>query len=184
LDEPFASLDAGLRAQARAEVKRLVASYEVATILVTHDQEEALAFADRIGIISAGQLVQEGSPRQVYREPKSAFVAGFLGGANLVKARAHGLAADSPLGEIRLQSYAEGFVELALRPEHLRLQPDPAGAARVLSREFYGHDLSYRVQLAGEVYQVKTGYATWLEPGTSVNLLVAEPAAVLAESAL
>lgn len=184
LDEPFASLDAGLRAQARAEVKRLVASYEVATILVTHDQEEALAFADRIGIISAGQLVQEGSPRQVYREPKSAFVAGFLGGANLVKARAHGLAADSPLGEILLQSYAEGFVELALRPEHLRLQPDPAGAARVLSREFYGHDLSYRVQLAGEVYQVKTGYATWLEPGTSVNLLVAEPAAVLAESAL
>ena len=184
LDEPFSSLDASLRAQARAEVQRLVASFQVATILVTHDQEEALAFADRIGIISGGRLVQEGLPRQVYREPKSAFVAGFLGGANLINAKAHGFQADSSLGKIGLLSYAEGDVQLAIRPEHLRLQPDPAGQARILSREFYGHDLSYRVQLAGEVYQVKTGYATWLEPGTSVNLMVAEPAAVLAESAL
>jgi spermidine/putrescine transport system ATP-binding protein len=84
LDEPLSALDPALRREMQAELKRIQRDLGIAFLLVTHDQEEALTLSDRIGVMSRGRLEQVGTPEQVYGEPASAFVARFLGAANLI----------------------------------------------------------------------------------------------------
>jgi putative spermidine/putrescine transport system ATP-binding protein len=83
LDEPLGALDKALRLDMQVELKRIQREVGITTIFVTHDQEEALTMSDRIGILRAGQLVEEGAPEEIYRRPKSRFAATFLGEANL-----------------------------------------------------------------------------------------------------
>ncbi|MCH1927185.1 ABC transporter ATP-binding protein, partial [Shewanella sp. C31] len=84
LDEPFSSLDASLRATTREEVRKILKEAGTTAILVTHDQEEALSFADRLGVMRGGRLEQVGTPEEVYLRPKTPFVAQFLGRTNLL----------------------------------------------------------------------------------------------------
>jgi putative spermidine/putrescine transport system ATP-binding protein len=84
LDEPLSALDKTLRVDMQIELKRIQREVGITTIFVTHDQEEALTLADRIGILKGGRLVQEGAPREVYDHPVDAFAAGFLGEANWI----------------------------------------------------------------------------------------------------
>jgi iron(III) transport system ATP-binding protein len=84
LDEPLSNLDARLRAKMRVELRRLVKSTETTAIYVTHDQKEALSMADRIAVLNAGRIVQIGPPEEVYRVPRNAFVADFIGEANFL----------------------------------------------------------------------------------------------------
>lgn len=86
LDEPFSNLDAGLRRELRAELAGLRATVRIPMVFVTHDQEEALALADRIALLRAGKLVQLGTAREIYRQPVSAFAASFLGSSLVLKA--------------------------------------------------------------------------------------------------
>jgi iron(III) transport system ATP-binding protein len=88
LDEPLSNLDANLREEMRFEVRRLHDAYRYTTIYVTHDQSEAMTTADLIAVMNAGRVEQLGSPREVYERPRSEFVARFLGGSNIVRARA------------------------------------------------------------------------------------------------
>jgi len=90
LDEPFSSLDAGLRAATREEVRKVLKETGTTAILVTHDQEEALSFADRLGVMRGGRLLQVGTPEEVYLRPKTPFVAQFLGRTNLLPGRGRG----------------------------------------------------------------------------------------------
>ncbi len=83
LDEPLGALDKALRLDMQVELKRIQREVGITTIFVTHDQEEALTMSDRIGILRAGQLVEEGAPEEIYRHPKSRFAATFLGEANI-----------------------------------------------------------------------------------------------------
>ena len=87
LDEPLSALDAALRKELRAELRGLLQGLNIAAVHVTHDQEEALALADRVGVMREGTLEQVGTPHEVYRQPASVFVASFLGRANLWPAR-------------------------------------------------------------------------------------------------
>ncbi|MCB1753802.1 MAG: ABC transporter ATP-binding protein, partial [Gammaproteobacteria bacterium] len=121
LDEPFSSLDTGLRVQVRAEVHRLLREIGVTTIFVTHDQEEAFLLGERVAVLRDGTLEQVGTPIELYDRPASAWVAGFVGEANLVGAEARGTSATTPCGEVPLRVPATGSVEVLLRPEHLRL---------------------------------------------------------------
>ncbi|RIH84460.1 Spermidine/putrescine import ATP-binding protein PotA [Calidithermus roseus] len=177
LDEPFSSLDAGLRQVTRDEVRELLKRSGIGAVLVTHDQEEALSFAERLAVMRAGSLEQIGTPEEVYTRPLTPFVAQFLGRTNLIPGEARGIEAETPLGLLRLAEGAVGPVLLSLRPEGFVLEP--GGEAVVLSREFKGHDLTYRVRLDGRDYVVQADPHCPCRPGDRVRLEVRDPAVVV-----
>ncbi len=181
LDEPFSNLDALLRQTTRQEIREVLKKTGTTAILVTHDQEEALSIADRVAVIWNGQIEQVGTPEQVYFQPRTLFVAQFLGRTNLMLSFARGTVADTPIGEIALNRHAEGNVLLSLRPEHLALKPDPEGAASatVLEREFKGHDITYKVRVTGSEYLVHMPSPATFRPGDHVGIHATEPAVVL-----
>ena len=127
LDEPFSSLDAGLRAATREEVRKVLKETGTAALLVTHDQEEALVMSDRIAVMRSGRIEQVGLPDEVYERPKTRFVAAFLGRSNFLPARPHPLGAETPLGPLRLKAPLAREALLAIRPEKIRLYPAQGG---------------------------------------------------------
>jgi iron(III) transport system ATP-binding protein len=173
LDEPFSSLDAGLRESTREEVRRILKETGTAALLVTHDQEEALSFADRIGVMRGGRLEQVGTPEEVYLRPKTPFVAQFLGRTNLLPGEARGRYAETCLGRVPLLEPAHGPVLLSLRPEALRLSPPGEGVGGVVvARAFKGHDLTYRVRLPDREVLVQEAPGCPYREGEAVGVRV------------
>ena len=131
LDEPLSALDAALRQEMRDEIRRLQRDHAIATLHITHDQEEALSMADRVAVMAAGRLVQIGAPREIYERPATRAVAAFVGQANLWDGRIAGPSAvDTALG--RLVTLPHGgrdgaAVTVLVRPERLRLGRGPDG---------------------------------------------------------
>jgi iron(III) transport system ATP-binding protein len=146
LDEPFSNLDASLRRRLRTEVHELLDSLGVTTIFVTHDQEEAFVLGEHVAVMRAGRIVQHGTPAELYRHPADRWIAGFVGEVNLLAGVAVGPIARTSLGDAPLVAYAEGKVDVVVRPEQLRLQP--GGDATVELVEYHGHDATARVRLA------------------------------------
>lgn len=184
LDEPFSNLDAALRQFTRDEVRALLKATHTSAILVTHDQEEALSVADRIGVMNHGRIEQLDTPENVYHHPATRFVAQFLGRTNLLTGKAHGGCADTSLGCIAIHRPVAGEVLLSLRPEHIALETanDDEPAAQVISREFRGHDLSYRLRLGDTELIAQTDYDSRFRPGDRVRLSPREAAVVLENS--
>ncbi|MDN2564617.1 ABC transporter ATP-binding protein [Aquibium sp. A9E412] len=146
LDEPFASLDQHLRERLREEVREIQRRAGITMVFVTHGQDEALALADRIAVLREGRLEQVDRPEVVYRQPRTEFVAGFIGRMNLIDARVEGgrlLAAGMALPA----ALAEGPARLALRPEDLGLvaATDESGA-RVLRVTDFGAHLAIELE--------------------------------------
>ncbi|MEX0886638.1 MAG: ABC transporter ATP-binding protein [Phycisphaeraceae bacterium] len=182
LDEPFSSLDPDLRHATRNEVRLIAHRARMAVVLVTHDQEEALSTADRLAVMCDGRLMQTGAPEEVYAHPRTAFVAQFLGRTNLLSAEAAGRRAETPLGPVELDTFSSGPVTISLRPEHLAMDRAPAGdeaAAHIVSREFKGHDMTYRVRLGRAEYTVQSEYTVDLNVGDRVRLRPRTAAAVV-----
>ncbi|MCH7960461.1 MAG: ABC transporter ATP-binding protein [Candidatus Hydrogenedentes bacterium] len=181
LDEPFSNLDAGLRAEMRAEVREILKRTGMTAILVTHDREEALTFADRIAVMHDGRIDQIGDPISIYRDPATAFVAQFLGNTNLIPAIAHGDHADTALGTLALSRPASGEVLLSVRPEHLAMTPGTNGGTRatITKREFKGHDQIYRVRVGDHEFVIMTDHKGDFAEGTQVSIHPTEPATVL-----
>ena len=125
LDEPLSNLDAKLRVQMRAELKRLHQHLGVTTIYVTHDQVEAMTLGDRIAVLSGGKLQQLGPPQEVYDHPANVFVAGFIGSPPMNLLRATAVSGTITAGDLQLDipGVADGEVVVGIRPEALR----PAG---------------------------------------------------------
>ncbi len=181
LDEPFANLDAVLRARMRTEVARILRSAGATVVLVTHDQEEALSLADRVVVLNRGRVAQVGRPDQVYRRPADPFVARFVGEADLVSATSDGSGLDSPLGRLTVtgQVPAPGPAVAVLRPEALRLTPAPSGVGRVLAATYFGHDQLVEVAVAengrnGLVVRARVGSERLFAAGDRVHVDVAE----------
>ncbi len=122
LDEPFSALDTGLRASTRKAVAQLLGKAGITTILVTHDQSEALSFADQVAVMRAGLLVQCGDPLELYLRPRDEAVAGFLGESIVLPAQLDAGWADCALGRIAVNdSLRTGSAQIMLRPEQLRV---------------------------------------------------------------
>lgn len=122
LDEPFSALDTGLRASTRKAVARLLADAGITTILVTHDQGEALRFADQLAVMREARLVQVGDPVEIYRHPIDEITARFLGFAIILPARITDGLSHSQLGVIPVAGASRnGMAKIMLRPEQLRL---------------------------------------------------------------
>ncbi len=183
LDEPFSNLDALLRQEMRERVRDLLKREGMTALLVTHDQEEALSFADRVAVMQNGRIDQTGTPEEIYATPRTLFVAQFLGRTNLLLTQADGEEADTVLGRLRLNRAVHGSVLLSIRPEHLALAATPDNAASlegtILGREYRGHDITYRVQLGGIDCLVHTDNRTRFGPGDTVWVRALEPAVVL-----
>jgi ABC-type Fe3+/spermidine/putrescine transport system ATPase subunit len=146
LDEPLGALDRTLRERLLEELPAILNQVGVTSITVTHDQEEAFAMADRVAVMNAGRLIQQGTPEAVYRCPASAWVARFLGLTNLLPARVVGPdEVESPLGRLRVERERCGNQEgvLLIRPEAARLDDRQVNRITgvVDSRSFRG---SYR----------------------------------------
>ena len=172
-DEPLSNLDAKLRVQMRAELSRLQRQLAITTVYVTHDQEEAMAISDRIAVMRQGVIAQVGTAEELYRTPRSAFVAQFIGRVNLVESRVLGatggrVAVDlwgASLSVATDDAYAPGQrLFLVLRPESLTLVPESAKAAEgevivpgvVRSRMYLGEKVEYAVEVAGTLLEALT----------------------------
>lgn len=130
LDEPFSALDTGLRTSTRKAVAQLLASAGITTILVTHDQAEALSFADQVAVMQGGQLAQAGPPLDLYLQPRDAAVASLLGESIILPAQLAGGWADCALGRIAVNDgRRRGAARIMLRPEQLQIVEVPAELA-------------------------------------------------------
>ncbi len=150
LDEPFAALDAHLRASVRADVQDIFRRAGTTAVLVTHDQDEALSVADRIAALRHGRIAQYAAPDELYTRPADAELAGFIGEANLLDGVLTGGLVDTVLGRLPVDpaaTAADGQVTVLVRPEQIDLGaeagPPPEGgvAARVVSHDYHGHDI-------------------------------------------
>jgi iron(III) transport system ATP-binding protein len=188
LDEPFSSQDASLRASVRGDVHDVLRLAGTTSILVTHDQDEALSMADQVAILRGGVIAQVNTPSSLYRQPRDAELAQFLGEANLVEGMSHGTSVRTALGELEVSPPPETGdvpvqvpvrvpVRVMVRPEQLLLGDVASSAITsvVRSYEYFGHDAVVRVQpdnggLPELVVRITGGSP--LAPGTRVGLTV------------
>ncbi len=177
LDEPFSNLDAALRAQVREDVRQILKTAGISTVLVTHDQEEALSLADVVGVMFDGALVQVAPPPVLYQSPASAAVARFVGDANLIIGDADSDTVQCALGRLPLQNPVRGQVEIIIRPEAVLLESTHVGHAEIISTTYFGHDQMILLRLAngGENFRVRLGPSEHFAPGTHVNVIMKAP---------
>ena len=184
LDEPLSALDAKVRVQLREEIKRIQTEVGTTTLFVTHDQEEALAVADRVGVMRAGRLEQLGAPADVYLSPANAFVADFVGLSNRLPGVLTGEGVEVLGATLPLVSPATGATNVTalVRPESVDVVPDPAGAGKVLTASFLGPFSRVIVQVGDDLVtaQVASGTVADLAPGTPVRVEL-RPVAVALE---
>ncbi len=156
LDEPFSNLDAALRREVRGEVRALLRRSGVTSVFVTHDQEEALFMGDQVAVMRGGRLEQMGPPEVVFHQPRTRFVAEFLGSADFVPGTAVTNGVETPLGLLpQLVSAPPGAaLEVAVRPDDIFLYTDGEGEdgrlppnGRVLDRQFLGIAYLYAIGL-------------------------------------
>jgi putative spermidine/putrescine transport system ATP-binding protein len=177
LDEPLSALDAKVRRQLREEIRRIQIAVGTTTLFVTHDQEEALALGDRVGVMSAGRLEQIAAPAELYDRPATAFVAEFVGLTNRVKGMASNGVVDVLGGRVPLLpgSAGPGPVTALVRPEAVQLAPEDGANARVLAVSFLGSLGRVQVGLPDDTLVVAQVPATDVErlaPGTAVRVAV------------
>jgi len=175
MDEPLSNLDALLRLEMRAELKRLLKETRTTTLYVTHDQVEAMSVADRIAVMRQGEIVQLGTPTEIYHAPADTFVGGFIGNPPMNFLRAGALGGRVVLEGFAVPSPVEGEVLLGVRPEDLRVskeQAEGAFRARVLVVEPLGPHLQLTLEREGETFRaladpdfsVAFGEEVWVRP--------------------
>jgi iron(III) transport system ATP-binding protein len=151
LDEPFSSLDASMRISVRRDVQRILTEIGTTTILVTHDQDEALSMADQVALLHEGRILASEAPRELYLSPRTATVASSLGEVNILRASLAGMIAQCSIGRVQLSRGGEstqGFV--LIRAENIEVHESEApnsARGRVAQFDFYGHDALVRVTL-------------------------------------
>lgn len=197
LDEPFSALDAGLRESTRQAIRDILRATGTTTILVTHDQDEALSFADQVAVLKDGRLRQIGAPEEVYTRPCDVETAQFLGDAVLLPGQLSAQVADpltgrtgavwdasTPLGSVNVELVCPNLAlahrttngatgQVMLRPEQITLS-EQGVAGSVLSSQYFGHDTTALVQLDGAdaPLRLRQLNAVPLMPGTRVHLAV------------
>ena len=185
LDEPFSALDAALRAETRTAVTAALAAADATAVLVTHDQAEALSMGHEVAVLREGRLVQVSDPVTLYRHPRDAALASFVGEVMVVRGEVRAGRVTCALGELALASFTQdGPADVLVRPEQVRLDADPQGAdpqghmvrAQVCAVAFYGHDALVELKLlpASGVQSVSARVAGYQvpAPGTVVGLSV------------
>jgi putative spermidine/putrescine transport system ATP-binding protein len=188
LDEPLSALDAKVRLQLREQIRTLQQRLGTTTLFVTHDQEEALSMADRVGVMRAGKLEQVAAPDELYDRPATAFVAEFVGTMNRLPGALTGDgSAVAVLGStvpVQDGGPSSGPVAVLVRPENLTVTPVAAGNGIVFLRTFLGATSRITVLLSGDVQvlvDVPSTHAAAMTPGASVEVgIPSDPVLVVA----
>lgn len=189
-DEPLSNLDAKLRRQVREEIRDIQQNLGLTVVYVTHDQEEALAVSDRIVVMRNAQIAQEGSPRDLYELPNDAFVADFIGEANLIPCIIDSV--DNDVATVSVGSYrhrlpargmATGPATLAVRPSRVELQAE-AGPnsldAKIVKATYVGSHMEYTVEAGSQtLFAVSTNVSSVFQTGATVAMNFAESGPVL-----
>jgi iron(III) transport system ATP-binding protein len=189
LDEPFSNLDVRLRVEMREEVRSILKEAGVTAISVTHDQEEALSISDRVAVMNDGQIEQLDRPERIFEQPKSRFVASFLGRASFLTSYVHDGTLKTGLGSFdaaTLDGYTEEYegiaVDVLVRPDDLRAaraHPDQTDG-EVTSRQYVGPSFIYRVDLdSGDTVHCQHNHVEDFELGerVAVDLVADHPLA-------
>ncbi len=185
LDEPLSNLDAKLRIELRSEIRRICKESGITTVYVTHDQKEALSMADRVAIISRGQVVQLGPPAELYRRPQSKFVAEFLGETNFLTAKVSSGTIETQAGPLvsAHKPPTTGEYLISIRPEALRLSASGPNrlSGKIVENTYLGEIAQYVIEVrpgvrlrAADLNPAATGHAI----GDAITLSV-EPADVV-----
>ncbi len=169
LDEPLSALDQKLRKEMQIELKRLQSETGITFIFVTHDQEEALTMSDRIAVMNEGEILQIGTPHEIYRQPSERFVADFIGETNFLKAEIIGC--NNGIATLRLTSgkqvetvikedfKPEGKVTIVIRPEHAVLVENAKDCllkGHLVDSVYFGTDMHFQVELeSGETFMLR-----------------------------
>jgi ABC-type Fe3+/spermidine/putrescine transport system ATPase subunit len=184
LDEPLSNLDANLREEMAQEIRRLHDEFKFTTVYVTHDQSEAMTISDRIAVLNLGRLEQVDTPWKLYNQPRTPFVAGFIGQTNLVdgSVRAGRITLNGLNGELPAQPGMPqelASARLSIRPQSLFLGPAAAGAVAmgwvsVVSRTYLGEHWNYlvRPRSGGEPLKVHAPPSCLLELGQECQLAI------------
>jgi multiple sugar transport system ATP-binding protein len=190
LDEPFSSLDAALRRQMRTELVRIHREVETTMVFVTHDQEEAMAIADRIGVMRSGELIQLGPPLEVYRAPRNLWIAQFIGsnpinvieasltpdGAQLLPDGSWTVILPAPLRSLLQEKAPAGKFVIGVRPEHLSVATADRATdasrlqAEVYTRQILGTDILYELASNGHILRAVTPTSQLFDIGDHVAI--------------
>ncbi|MBD1890199.1 ABC transporter ATP-binding protein [Coleofasciculus sp. FACHB-SPT9] len=180
LDEPLSNLDIQVRLRLREEVREILKAIGTSAIFVTHDQEEALAISDWVGVMRQGHLEQLGTPEDIYTHPASRFVAEFVTQANFLPAQRQGHLWETEVGcfDVALNGRQDPISsltgELMIRQEDLILQPFPDASVVIRTRRFLGREYRYCLQTpSGKELHARTMTDTALPVGTRVQLSIA-----------
>jgi iron(III) transport system ATP-binding protein len=187
LDEPLSNLDAQLRVEMRREIRRIVKENGLTGIYVTHDQEEALTMADRMAVLTQGRIGQIGSPEEVYRSPRSAYVAAFIGETNLIEGQIIDVQSDFALVKTAAGPLAGRITDphwvpqsgspalLSIRPETWLLHKDSGDnqvSGRIVERSYLGQRIQYWIETPiGRQQVVEMNPHVIHEPGETSLLL-------------
>ncbi len=186
LDEPLSNLDVQVRIRLRQELRDILKSAGASGIIVTHDQEEAMAISDRVAVMRAGCVEQFGTPEDIYTEPASKFVAEFVTQANFLPARRHDRVWETEVGTFELtnNNVFRGeigsldefdYLELMIRQEDLILKADDKGSIVIRDRQFLGREFRYCLQTeSGKELIARTTPQVALPIGIKVKVSVAE----------
>lgn len=190
LDEPFASLDAHMRASVREEVQRILKASGTTTLLVTHDQDEALSMADLVAVLRDGRIAQCATPQELYARPLDNELACFVGEANLIAGIFDGVLVDTPLGKLPALWQGEPSptpcpVSVLVRPEQIDLHladGEQGLGGQIVRMGYHGHDVVLHVQIDQQESEqpllVRTLGDTPLSTGSPVKLDVRGPVLV------
>lgn len=194
LDEPLSNLDAKLRRQVREEIRELQQKLGLTAVYVTHDQEEAMAVSDRIIVMNKSIIAQEGSPKTLYEEPNSSFIADFIGDANLVDVeiidRANDMA-NVDIGGMQkylpAREFSLGAAKLAIRPDAIRLDASASNQVGITGNirhaTYLGNQMQYDVECElGSLFVVDYQLKQGLVAGSDVKISFADRGLVLVKA--
>lgn len=180
-DEPLSNLDVALRVKTREEIRMLQRRFNITAVYVTHDQSEAMSLSDRIAVMRQGRIEQIGTPSEMYESPRSAFVAAFLGGANILSGTVDVAQRVLRVGSLQLRvpdevpSLSDGEVTLAVKPEGILLSSPPQGeyTGVVIHREYLGFVTSFVIEASDVILNttaISSAITERMTPGTLVGL--------------
>ncbi|MCZ6648558.1 MAG: ABC transporter ATP-binding protein [Thaumarchaeota archaeon] len=181
LDEPFSNVDADMRLRIRRDMQRILRKSNITAILVTHNQEDAFAIADRIAVMNKGQIEQIATPSEMYHSPATRFVADFVGEADFINGAVENNLIRTAVGDFPTAGFDSGTsVQVMIRPSDISFKADKEGDGVVTDLEFKGSETLYFLRLSsGEFVHSIQNSESLIEIGTKVKIEV-RPAQVLA----
>jgi len=174
LDEPFCSLDMHVKLKLRSELPNILKGCNASGLMVTHDPEEAMSISDKVAVMNEGKIHQIDTPINLLNNPKTVFVSSFILGNNIINLKKNGNSYISCLGEINSSELSNNthIKKMSISPKFISIERSESGNANVISKEFLGEFLIYKVNINGNILRVRTDINNLLNNGDKCSLSI------------